>query len=306
MPRPVAMLCLIAAMALTGANVPLAKGIVAQIPAEPLLLIRFALAAALLAALAPFEPGPRLSSLGARQWGAVLVLGLLGSVLFTWLVLEGVKRTSGANAGIILAALPAVVALIGLARGERPRRGVLAMIAMAVAGVGLIQGQAMSGANGGVRETLTGNLLIGLAVACEATFVIVARGISTRLRPIRLSLGVALVSLACCLPFVLPGLAGFEPARVDATTWALLVWYTLTASMLCTALWYRGVAHVAAWAAGLATAAVPVAALAVSVLWLGERIAPPQIVGAALVVAAIAVGTLAQRTRREPAGPRMC
>ncbi len=297
MPRSLAMLCLIAAMAMTGANVPIAKLLIAAMPADVLLALRFALAAALLALLVRHEPGPRLASLDRRQWGAVAVLGIAGSVLFTWAVLEGVQRTSGASAGIILAALPAVVAVVGVVLGERLRRGELAMVALAVAGVAMIQGRSAPGEAtvGALSEQLVGNLMIGAAVLCEAAFVIVARKISTHLGPLRLSLGVALVSLAACLPFALPGLARFEWASVEPRMWALFAWYVATASIACTALWYRGVAHVERWAAGLATAAVPVAALVVSALVLGERIEAAQIAGAALVVVAIAVGTLSQR-----------
>ncbi len=285
------MLSLVASMALTGANVPLAKALLAEVPADALLVLRFALASAVLAVLVRFEPGPPLLGLTGRQWGAVIVLGLVGSVGFTWAILEGVRRTSGASAGIITATLPAVIALIGIALGYRPHRGQIAMIALAVAGVALIQGQPSNGA----VDAFAGNALIGLAVLCEATFVIVARGISTRLRPIRLSLGVALVSLGLCLPTGLPAVAQLSPGAIGGATWALFAWYALTASVLCTVLWYRGAAHVEPWAAGLATAAVPVTALAVSALFLGEHISPLQIGGAALVVAAIAAGTLGGR-----------
>ena len=128
---------------------------------------------------------------------------------------------------------------------------------------------------------------------------IVARRISAVVRPIRLSLGVALVSLAACLPTGIMSLARFDAEAVEPRTWALLIWCALTASFGCTALWYRGVAHVETWAAGLATAAVPVSALAVSVLILGERIAAAQAAGAALVIVAIAVGALSRRQQDE-------
>lgn len=297
MPRPLAMLCLIAAMSMTGANVPLVKLLLAVLPAEVLLLLRFALASAVLAVLARFEQGPGLMTLDRRQWGAVAVLGIAGSVLFTWFVLEGVRRTSGASAGIILAALPAVVAVVGLALGERLRQGERWMIVLAVAGIAVIQSQggAAAGRSEAATAPLVGNLLIGCAVVCEAAFVIVARGISARVRPLRLSLGVALVSLAVCLPFGIVGLARFDLAAVAWQTWLLLAWYTATASILCTALWYLGVAHVERWAAGLATAAVPVSALVVSALVLGEPIGPAQIAGAALVIGAIVLGTVARR-----------
>lgn len=290
-----AMLMLVTSMALTGANVPLAKMLSASFSPDVLLVLRFAISSSVLAVLATRKTGPRLSVLAAADWGRIAILALMGSVLFTWAVLEGVQRTSGVTAGIILSALPAVVALIGVVLGARLQRGELAMVGLAVAGLVLVQAHGTAAGAAGVADTLAGNLLIGAAVVCEAAFVIVARSISRTMRPLRLALAVSLVSFSACLPFGAAGLAGLEIGAIPLHVWGMLAWYALTASVLCTVLWYRGAAYVEPWAAGLATAALPVAAMAVAVLVLGEVITPAQLAGAALVVGAIAAGTLAQR-----------
>lgn len=290
-----AMLMLVTSMALTGANVPLAKMLSASLSADVLLVLRFAIAGAVLAILAAREGGPRLSSLSAPDWGRIAVLALMGSVLFTWAVLEGVQRTSGVTAGIILSALPAVVALIGALLGARLQRGEMAMVGLAVAGLVLVQAHGAAASSAGVADTLAGNLLIGAAVVCEAAFVIVAPSVSRKMRPLRLALAVSLVSLAACLPFGATGLARLEIGQVPLQVWGMLAWYALTASVLCTVLWYRGAAHVEPWAAGLATAVLPVAAMAVSVAVLGEPLTGAQLAGAVLVVGAIVAGMLAQR-----------
>ena len=289
-----AMLSLIAAMAMTGANVPLSKMLLAEMPPEILLLLRFGLASLALMLLARGEAGPLLRQLDGRQWRTVAMLSVVGSVMFTWFVLEGVRRTSGASAGVILAALPAVVAAAGIVRGERLRCGEIAMIALAIGGVAMVHLNAR-GAQAPGSDPVLGNMLIACAVLCETAFVIGARTISGEVGPMRLSLAVALVGFAVSLPVAVPSLAGFAFAGVGAGGGALLVWYALTASVACTALWYRGVGRVPTWAAGLATTAVPVAALGVSAVVLGETIAPLQVTGAALVVGAIAAGALARR-----------
>lgn len=292
-----AMMLLVASMALTGANVPIAKVLATTMPAEVLLVLRFAIASAVLALLVPHEVGPRLSSLGLKAWIRVCLLAIVGSVLFTWAILAGVQRTSGVTAGIILSALPAVVALASVLLGSRLGRGQMAMVGLAVVGLGLVQVPA--GSTGG--DTIIGNLLIGLAVICEASFVILAATVSRAAKPLRLSLAVSLISLAVCLPFAVPSFADIGMAAIPIHVWGLLCWYALTASALCTVLWYRGAAHVEPWAAGLATAAVPISAMVVSVAALGERITAIQLAGAALVVAAISVGMLAQRRQSKQA-----
>ncbi len=290
MPRWLAMLMLVAAMALTGLNVPFGKAIVAVISVEAFLLVRFGLASLVLTSLVHMEPGVRLLDLGIKQWLAVLALAVIGSVLYTIFMLEGLRRTSAADAGVIAASLPAVVAVIAWSLGARLRLGQAVMVALAVIGVAIIHWphQGFAPAAGAV----VGNLLVGGAVLCEATFVLVSRSISRVLRPFRLSLAVSLVSLMVCL-----GLAVLVPGRfvlgqLGSGIIMLMIWYALTSSVVCTALWYRGAPHVEPWAAGMATAALPVAALLGSAAFIGETISWAQLAGGLMVVLAIAAGTI--------------
>jgi drug/metabolite transporter (DMT)-like permease len=223
------------------------------------------------------------------------LMALLGMIGFTVLVLEGLKRTTAADAGIITATLPAVVAALGVAlAGERLSRAQLAAVALAVAGLLLVHA---TGSGGGTR-TLIGNLLVGGAVLCEASFVLLGKRLAPPYRPLRLALGANLVGLALSVPLVLIDAPGFDPRSVALGTWLLGLWYALAASVFCLWLWYRGLPHVETWLAGLATAAIPVAALAMSALFLGEAIGAAKFAGAALVIAAIALGALSQPSPR--------
>jgi drug/metabolite transporter (DMT)-like permease len=298
MPRPIAMLSLIAAMTLGGANVPFGKAIVAEIPVIAFLAIRFAIACLALAPVAPFETGPPMRSISRAQWARIGVLALFGSVLYTLFLLEGVKRTSATDAGIIMAALPAVITMLAAVGGSRVRPSQWIMVALASSGVATIAAfGSTAGFGTATPASLTGNALVAIAVVCEAVFALTARGIAGQIGPIRLSLAVSLAGLPASLLILAPHAATLGPLRPTTGVVVLCVWYALTSSVLCTILWYRGVAHVEPWAAGLSTAALPVAALAVSSLFLGEAIGWAQIVGAGLVIAAIAMGALAQRRR---------
>jgi len=293
--RLAAALYLVSAMALTGANVPFGKAIVAELPIYLFIAFRFMVASAVLAALAWREAGPRLSEMTRPQAVDMLLLGLLGSVLYTAFLLEGVQRTAGMDAGIIMSTLPAIAALLGiLLNRERPGGTNLAAIALAIGGLVMVQAQA---AGGGARST-TGNFLVGLAVLCEASFVLISARIARVYRPIRLSLGVSLAGLLISVPLALPELMSGATLSASPAIWALAVWYALTSSVLCTILWYRGAPHVETWMAGLATAALPVAAISVSVAFLGESIDAGRFDGAVLVITAIAVGALSGRDRR--------
>jgi drug/metabolite transporter (DMT)-like permease len=288
--RPAAALSLLAAMMLTGANVAFGKAVVAAFPIYVFVLFRFAVATIALLLVVGAESGPKLRNMTRGQQRDLVFMSLLGMVGFTVLMFEGLKRTAAADAGIITATLPAVVALLSvIVVGDRLSRLQTAAVALAVAGLVLVH--ATGAATG--TSTLLGNLLVGGAVLCEASFVLLGKRLAPPYRPLRLALGANLVGLVVSLPLALMELPAFDPASVEPQMWALGIWYSLAASVICLWLWYRGLPYVETWLAGLATAAIPVAALATSALYLGETIGPVKLVGAALVIAGIVLGALA-------------
>jgi drug/metabolite transporter (DMT)-like permease len=295
--RPAAALLLLAAMTLTGANVAFGKAVVAEFPIYVFVLFRFVVASIALLLMVGIEGGPKLRDMMPGQQRDLLLMSLFGMVGFTVLMFEGLKRTAAADAGIITATLPAVVALLSvIVVGDRLSRLQSAAVALAVAGLVLVH---TTGAAAGT-STLLGNLLVGGAVLCEASFVLLGKRLAPPYRPLRLALGANLVGLAVSLPLALMEFPTFDPSSVPPQMWALGIWYSLAASVICLWLWYRGLPYVETWLAGLATAAIPVAALATSALYLGETIGPVKLAGAALVIAGIVLGSLASPRAHRP------
>jgi drug/metabolite transporter (DMT)-like permease len=287
-----ALLVLMGAMTLTGANVPLAKVLAGSLPLYAFLAFRFAVASMALLPLAHFEAGPRLRDMPAAALRDVAAMSLVGMLGYTVLIFEGVRRTSAVDAGIITATLPAVAAVISvLFLRDRLARMQWGAVALAVAGLMLVQ----AGARDASHATLVGNLLVMGAVLCEAGFVIIGKRLAPPYRPFRLSLGANLVGLLLSLPLMLIEGRAQELAALPRDTLLAATWYVLSASVIALWLWYRGLPHVPAWLAGLATAALPVSALVVSFLLLGENLDAVRVVGALCVLASIALGALTLR-----------
>ncbi len=294
-PRNAAALSLLAAMTLTGANVAFGKAIVATVPVYAFVLFRFVVASAALLLVVRGESGPKLKEMTGGQWRDLSLMSLFGMVGFTVLLFEGLKRTSAADAGIITATLPALVAVLGIAlMGDRLSRSQTMAVGLAVAGLMLVQATgAATGTSG-----LVGNLLVGGAVFGEACCVLLGKRLAPPYRPLRLALGANLVGLFLSLPLAAGEVLSFDWASVPLSIWLLGTWHALTASVVCLWLWYRGLPHVETWLAGLATAAIPLTALAMSALFLGETIGGWKLAGAALVIAGIVLGALSpDRTR---------
>ena len=280
---------LTAAMVLTGANVVLVKAIVAEVPVYLFMLFRFLVSTGALLALVRGEPGPKLSEMRRGQARDLTVMALVGMVGFTALMFEGLKRTSAAEAGIITATLPAVVALLGVA-GMRERLAIAQAAAVGLAVAGLLLVAAGAEPHSG---SLFGNLLVAGAVVCEASFVILGKRLAPPYQPLRLALGANMVGLACAAPLALLEMP-FDIGAISGATWMLATWYALSASVFCLWLWYRGLPQVETWLAGLTTAAVPVTALLAAMLFLAEKVDGWKLAGGALVLGAIVLGALAQ------------
>lgn len=284
-------------MVFTGANVPIGKWVIIELPILAFLAFRFAVATAALAAISTADDRRAAWASVTREPVVIALLSLVGSVMFSLLMLEGSRRTSAVEAGIVASTLPAVVAAIAVVvLGQRLTRSAVVCILVTVAGLAVMQWPA--GAVDSARGSLSGNAIVGAAVLCEAIFVVASRGIAGRLGAIPLSLAVSGAGLAFSLPVALVATDFGALASVSLGVWIAAVCYALAASVFCTILWYLGARAAPTWQAGLATASLPITAVAVSALFLGETISVQQLLGGGLVVAAIVAAALISRESR--------
>jgi len=267
-PRLFACLLLGGSMALVGTYVALSKPLTAVIPVFALAFLRFGIAAVAMLPWTFRAPGEAPLT-PTEQW-LFFLLSFFGNFLFSICMLTGITLTTATAAGVILATLPAVVALLSrFFLRERLTPRVLLAIALAVGGIMLLQLAKAESAN--ARGALLGNLLMFGAVVCEAIYVIIAKRLSATRTPLRVSALINLWGLALIAPFGLWSLASFDLGTLNAGHWSLLVFYSLAASLFAVWMWVTGLKHVPASQAGVFTVALPIAATAVGVLLLGER-----------------------------------
>ena len=151
-------------MALVGSYVGLSKLLVVVFPVLLLAWLRFGIAAVAMAGWVRRRPGDL--PLSRRDRRLLFLESLFGNFLFSIFMLYGVAMTSALAAGVIMAALPAVVAILSrVLLGERIVRRVLLGIACAVAGVALVSWSRH--ADGADAGSLAGNLMLLGAVSNE-------------------------------------------------------------------------------------------------------------------------------------------
>jgi drug/metabolite transporter (DMT)-like permease len=290
-PHPVPWLAyasLAASMALVGSYVGLSKLLVAALPVFLLAWLRFAVAA--LAMLPWLRRMPGEAPLSPHDRVLLFWESFLGNFLFSVCMLYGVLATSALAAGVVMAAIPAAVALLArVLLGERITRRVALAIACAAAGIALLA--LARNAPGQTAAPWWGYALLLGAVFCEASYVVIGKRLTAQVSPRRISALINLWGLVLVTPFGLWQALDFGFAAVAPATWGLLVFYALAASMVSVWLWMQGLRQVPAPQAGVFTVLLPVSAAAVGVLFLGERLGPAHGVALALALAGLLLAT---------------
>jgi drug/metabolite transporter (DMT)-like permease len=278
--------CLLAGMAVVGSYVALSKPLVTVIPVFILAFLRFSLAGVMMLPwLARETKAPRLDAT-AKRW--LFLQSLLGNFLFSICMLYGVLYSNALTAGIVMAGIPAAVALLSWAfLHERlsPRTGVA--IGLSITAVLLLQAAKVAAPVG--QNYALGVALLIAAVLCEASYVVLAKKLSGYLSPKR---GSALLN-AWGWVLILPLAAwqwwdsGFSLVSMTPTNWLLLTYYALAASVLSTWLWFTGLRHVPANQAGVYTVALPITAALLGVTVFNETLTVWHALALALAVTSV-------------------
>lgn len=286
-----AYLSLAASMALVGCYVGLSKSLVGVFPVFLLAWLRFGLAAIAMAGWTRRAAGePKLAPSDRRL---LFIESFFGNFLFSVCMLFGVSLTSAVAAGVILAAIPGVVALMSwLLLKERIAGRVIAGIGCAVAGIALVS----LTKNPAAESSLWGNLLLLGAVTCEALYVVIGKKLTGNLGPKRISALINLWGFALVTPFGLWQAWRFDFSAVAIGSWSLLLFYSIAASVVTVWLWMSGLRHVPASSAGVFSVLLPISAALVGVLFLGERFSGAQAAAFALALAGVVLATWPGRT----------
>ncbi len=301
--RVFAYACLASSMSLVGSYVALSKPLVAAIPVFLLAWLRFGIGG--LAMLHWLRKPAQEPPVTVQTRKLVFLESFLGNFLFTICMLFGVSLTSAVAAGVIMASIPAVVALLSWAF-LRERIAPRVWVAAGCAGLGialLAWGQPQTAdplsaqpGNGAAMAWL-GNLLVFGAVVCEASYAVIGKKLTGTLSPKRITSLINLWGFALVTPFGVYAAWRFDFGAVQPGIWALLVFYSLAASIWTVWLWMTGLKVVPAAQGGVFTVMLPVAAALVGVFALGERLGALQFAAFALALAGVLLATLPVRPR---------
>lgn len=285
-------------MTLVGSYVALSKPLAAAFPVLLLAWLRFGIAAV---AMLPWLRRPSSEPPMSRKVKRLVFLeSFLGNFLFSICMIYGVSLTSAVAAGVVMATIPAAVAIGSwLLLGERVTPRTWAAVACAVVGIGLLgltrPAHGPENGAGSPDNALLGHGLLFAAVLCEAAYAVIGKKLTGSLGAKRISALINLWGLVLATPFGLYLAVQFDFGAIGAGLWVLLVFYALAASIWTVWLWMTGLRTIPAAQAGVFTVLLPVSAALTGVLLLGESMGALELLALLIALTGVALATLPNR-----------
>jgi drug/metabolite transporter (DMT)-like permease len=212
----------------------------------------------------------------------VILLGLTGAFLYNYFFLKGLKLIEAGRASVIIANNPIFIALFS-AYFFKERLNPLKVIGIVISVAGAI----IVIARGNVLEVLQGGLgwgevYIFCSVASWVAFSMIGKAVMDDLSPLR---SVTYSSIAGTVLLVVPAFleGGFGFLTYSLHEWAKLFYMGFFGTVLGFLWYYQGIQKIGPTRAGLFINFVPISAILLAFIFLGEPVTMSLLIGTALV-----------------------
>ena len=264
---------------------------VADLPPVFLTAARGIIASSFLVALLARSGAETARGIGPHSAGAFVILGVLGLVLSTQLSYIGYAYTTAANAAILQAATPVLVAVgARVYLGERLRRQQQAGVALSSLGVLVVitHGRLL-----GLRITdlRAGDFITLVALVAWTMYTVYGKRVILTHSP-ALTTTAAYVAGTCVLMAEAALTAPLFPRPVFSSTraWAVVAYHALFGAV-AHIWWYRAVERVGASRAAVFMNVTPIVGVLLAATLLGEPVGLWEVLGTLLVLGGVALTT---------------
>jgi drug/metabolite transporter (DMT)-like permease len=263
------------------------KIVLAEMTPLPVAAWRYAIAALLLLPFAVRQHwrAPRIG----RAVGPLAVMVVCGGVLYPWLFLQALARTSATNAALLIALNPILTLLLSAFAGERLERRRVPGVILALAGaVTVISGGRWEHLSGlAARSLNSGDVLAVAAAANWACFNVAARHVVARLAPSVTNFAVYGIGTVALFALAWTEHPWAQLAAATPAALAGIMVMAILASVVAGQLFLVGVRTVGVNRSVVFVYLVPVLTAVCSVALLGEHFQLSQAVGGAGVLAGV-------------------
>jgi drug/metabolite transporter (DMT)-like permease len=234
-----------------------------------------------------------------RDWGMLVVLGLTGYYLATWLDFLGLQYIAAGLERLILFLYPTIVVLLSawLLRERIQRRQLVALV-LSYGGIALVFVEQVTGGLGHARDLALGGVLMFASAVVYSVYLIGSSRVVHRFGAIRFTAWAMLAATAVALGqfFATHRAAALSlPMPVYGLCLAMAIFATVLPAVFMS----EGLRRIGANRAALVASAGPVVTLALGHAFLGERVGLLQVAGAALVLTGVLLVSLTGGMRHQ-------
>jgi drug/metabolite transporter (DMT)-like permease len=288
-----------------GSNYTIVKTALRQIPPLPFNSLRLALASLLFLASLAVMDGPRepagvtsqrgrclfrsARALSGCDWLSIATLGVIGHFIYQLCFMGGLSRTTVSNSSLILGTSPVAVAMLTSAVGhERVSGRHWVGAALSVGGIYLLVGRNASLSS----QTLIGDLLTVCAVLCWGIYTVAARSLLERHTPLVVTGYSMAIGTVLYVPFGLAGLRALDWRSVGLGAWSALAFSAVFALYVAYLIWYTAVQRIGNLRTSMYSNMLPLLAMAIAAVWLGERVTAPRVAGAVAILVGVGIARI--------------
>lgn len=289
-------------MALGGIYIGVTKPLTQVFPILLLAWLRYLFAMPFM--ISWFKKAPEEKPLDKKSLALLALMALIGSVLFSVFMLAGVKLTSSLSAGIVMAGIPAAVAILSrlfLKEHIAPRTIIAILLAisgiilLAIANISSTPQNTTLPANETIFwYTTAGFLLLIMSTFCEGSYVVIGKKLSGKISPKRVSAFMNLWGLIFTTPIGIYLMIQFDYSHTGWQIWLLLLFYALSSSVICVWSWMVGLKNVPATSAGIFTILIPIFATLTGI-FIGEHFSRVHAIAFVLAISGLLLATWPQK-----------
>jgi len=226
-----------------------------------------------------------------REWVALAVLSLLGTIGFNVFLFSAVKYTTAINASLLNATGPIVTVTLGLVFfRERLKQNMLLGIGLSFIGVIMV----ITNCDWVVIKTLQLNLgdgLMGIAVLSFSTYIVLSRKVMKDygLSPLKVTAFIFLLCIILSFPGALyEGMFDYLP-RITLLQWAFIMYIAIFGSVLAFIFQLTAVQKIGASNFAIFNNLTPIFTTILSIMFLGESFDLVKLISTLFIIAGVYV-----------------
>jgi drug/metabolite transporter (DMT)-like permease len=223
----------------------------------------------------------------------VLALGLLGNLMYQLFFIFGLDRTRAGNASLLLASTPIITALLSASLGhERVRPRVWLGVIATFGGILLVVlgGHAQLDAG---EASIAGDLFMFAASIAWAFYTVGSRPLVDKYGPLPITAWTLWIGTAGLVIAGVRETLRTNWEKVSVLTWGAVAYAGVLSIGVAYIIWYYGVQRLGNTRTSTYSNVVPVVAMAVAWMWLGEVPTAAQLFGTAIILGGVSVAQTA-------------